>query len=129
VFIALSRQMLMYLLAGLAQLALDWALFVVLSHAGVALALANFAGRVCGAALGFWLNGRYTFSDGGRARLERRHLLRFVPAWLALTALSTLLLMLVERQFNLQAAWLAKPAVEALVAAIGFVVWRQWVFR
>ncbi len=30
---------------------------------------------------------------------------------------------------ELQMLWLAKPVVEALVAALGFIVWRQWVFR
>lgn len=121
--------MLLFLLAGLAQLLLDWALFVALSHAGLALVAANLAGRVAGAVLGFWLNGRFTFADAGRARLERGHLGRFVLAWLALTALSTALLALLAQRYDLQAAWLAKPAVEALMAAIGFLVWRQWVFR
>jgi putative flippase GtrA len=127
--IALTRQLALFLLVGGMQIALDWTVFVLLSYAGLPVAPSNLAGRVCGACLGFWLNGRYTFADAGRPRLERAHLLRFVVAWLALTALSTLLLVLVERHFNLQAAWLAKPAIEALMAAIGFLVWRQWVFR
>lgn len=126
---ALSRQLLLFLLAGLAQLLVDWALFVALSHAGLALVAANLAGRVAGAALGFWLNGRFTFADGGKARLERAHLGRFLVAWLVLTAASTALLSLIASRYDLQAAWLAKPAVEALMATIGFLVWRQWVFR
>jgi putative flippase GtrA len=129
-FPALPRQLLLFLLAGLAQLLLDWALFVGLTRAGLPLVPANVAGRVCGACLGFWLNGRYTFADAsGRPRLDRAHRLRFVLAWLALTALSTVLLAALAQRYDLRAAWLAKPAVEALIAAIGFVVWRQWVFR
>ena len=128
-FRLLARQVLVFGLVGAAQVLLDWMVFVALTHAGMILPLGNFLGRLCGACLGFWLNGRYTFATDGRARLDREHLVRFVFAWLLLTAASTLLLMAVAGRFDLRAAWLAKPAVEALMACIGFVVWRQWVFR
>ena len=126
---ALSRQVLLFLVIGCTQFVLDWGLFVALSHAGVPVAPANVASRVTIAFLGFYLNGRYTFAHGGRPRLDREHMARFAIAWLALTALSSVLLVAVERQFDLHAAWLAKPVVEALMAGIGFIVWRQWVFR
>ena len=127
---ALPRQLLLFLIAGLAQLLLDWAVFVLVTALGGPVIAANLAGRVSGACLGFWLNGRYTFADAeGRARLRREHLARFVPAWIALTALSTLLLALLAELMHLHALWLAKPVVEAFVAAISFIVWRQWVFR
>ncbi len=126
----LSRQLLLFVLIGATQVLLDWAVFVLLTGLGVPVVAANLAGRVCGACLGFWLNGRYTFADDeGRARLAREHLGRFVLAWLALTVLSTVLLELLSRHMELQMLWLAKPVVEALVAALGFIVWRQWVFR
>lgn len=126
---ALSRQVFLFLIIGCTQFVLDWGLFVALSHAGVPVAPANLASRVTISCLGFYLNGRYTFAHGGRPRLDREHMARYAIAWLALTALSSVLLVGVERQFDLRAAWLAKPAVEAMMAAIGFVVWRQWVFR
>ena len=44
-------------------------------------------------------------------------------------ALELCVLALLSQHMPLHALWLAKPAVEALVAAIGFIVWRQWVFR
>ena len=125
----LTRQMLLFLLIGAVQVLLDWTVFVGLTHAGVSLVIGNLSGRLSGACLGYWLNGRYTFAVDGRARLDRAHLLRFIAAWLLLTALSTLLLSGVEQRFDLRAAWLAKPMVEALMASIGFVVWRQWVYR
>ncbi len=125
----LSRQALLFLLVGLAQLVLDTALYVGLTAAGFPVAGSNIAGRIAGACLGFWLNGRYTFADNGQPRLQRRHLLRFVLAWCALTAVSTGLLAAVVGAMGLQASWLAKPLVEALMAAVGFVVWRQWVYR
>lgn len=125
----LSRQGLLFLLVGLAQLALDTALYVGLTAAGFPVATSNIAGRVAGACLGFWLNGRYTFAEGGRSRLQRRHLLRFVLAWCALTAISTYLMATIVGGLGLEASWFAKPAVEAAMAVIGFVVWRQWVYR
>lgn len=128
-FRLLAHQLLMFVLVGAAQVLLDWTVFVGLSYAGMGVVAANVTGRVSGACLGFWLNGRYTFAAGGRPRLDREHLARFVIAWLVLTALSTLLVSAVAGRFDLQAAWLAKPVVEALLAALGFVVWRQWVFR
>src|SRR5881394_3169339 len=87
----LSRQVLLFLLAGVAQLLLDWTLFVLLTQAGLAVVAGNVLGRASGACLGYWLNGRYTFADGGQSRLAGVHLRRFVMAWLALTVLSTLL--------------------------------------
>ncbi len=128
-FRLLARQLLVFGLVGAAQVLLDWMVFVALTHAGMLLALGNVLGRLCGACLGFWLNGRYTFAADGRPRLDREHLSRFVIAWLLLTAASTLLLLAVASRFDLRAAWLAKPAVEAMMAGIGFVVWRHWVFR
>jgi putative flippase GtrA len=123
------RQVGLFLLVGLAQIALDTTVFVSLSALGLPVTPSNFLGRVSGASLGFWLNGRYTFADQGRARLSGVHLRRFAIAWLLLTALSTLTLQVIVSQHDLHDAWLAKPFVEALIAAIGFVVWRQWVFR
>jgi putative flippase GtrA len=125
----LTRQALFFLAIGLAQLALDTALYIGLTAAGATVVIGNIAGRIAGACLGFWLNGRYTFAEDGRARLQRRHLLRFVVAWSALTLMSTWLLAAVAGWAGLQGSWLAKPVVEAMMAAIGFVVWRQWVYR
>jgi putative flippase GtrA len=129
-FRVLSRQLLLFLVVGAAQVLLDWATFVLLTHFGVAVAVGNFIGRVCGACLGYWLNGRYTFAGAdGRPRLGPKQLRRFIVAWLGITALSTFLVWSVAGRFSLEMAWLAKPAVEGLMAAIGFVVWRQWVYR
>jgi putative flippase GtrA len=129
-FRALSRQVLLFVVVGAAQVLLDWAVFVLLTRAGLAVVAGTLLGRASGACLGYWLNGRYTFAAAdGQPRLGPAQLRRFVPAWLALTALSTLLVAGIATRFDLRAAWLAKPAVEALMAALGFVVWRQWVFR
>ena len=126
---SLPRQMFLYLLVGGLQLLLDWMVFVALTSAGLPLTPSNLVGRISGASLGFWLNGRYTFASTARPRLEGLHLRRFIVAWLLLTALSTALLAGVEHYFQLRAAWMAKPVVEALMAVLGFLAWRHWVLR
>ncbi|HRN61457.1 MAG TPA: GtrA family protein [Luteimonas sp.] len=118
-----------YLLAGLLQLLLDWLVFVALSALGLPVAASNVAGRVAGAMLGFWLNGRVTFARDGRARLGWRRFLRFVAVWLALTLASTLLVGWIAAQLGLQQAWLAKPLVEGALAVVAFFLWRHVVYR
>jgi putative flippase GtrA len=123
------RQGAVFLVVGLAQLALDTGVFVASTALGLPVAPGNVLGRISGAALGFALHGRYTFADGGKARLSGRHLRRYVIAWTLMTVASTALLHGVATQASLSWAWLAKPFVEAVMAGVGFVVWRQWVFR
>ena len=59
---SLRRHAKHYLLIGIAQWLLDWGVMVGLSHAGMLVEPANVAGRISGALLGFWLNGRITFA-------------------------------------------------------------------
>jgi putative flippase GtrA len=125
----LTRQILVFLLVGAAQLALDSSVFILSTALGASVVPGKLLGRVSGAVLGYWLNGRYTFADNGVARLSGRHLRRFVIAWLCLTAISAALLYAIASRAGLHAAWWANPLVEAFLAAIGFVVWRQWVYR
>jgi len=126
---SLLRQGSQYLLIGLLQLLLDWAVFVAASALGLAAAPANLAGRASGAALGYWLNGRYTFADASGSRLGWPVFARFASLWLALTALSTLAVDLIARQLGLRWAWLGKPAVELGLACLGFFLMRRLVYR
>jgi putative flippase GtrA len=126
---ALIRQGSWFLVIGAIQVVLDWAVFVALSALGMAVVPSNLIARVAGASLGFWLNGRLTFADSTGARLGGRRLLRFLLAWLLLTALSTLLLTVVATLLSLGWAWLAKPLVEAAMAVISFFIARHWVYR
>ena len=123
------RQGASFVLVGLLQLLLDWAVFVALSGWGVPPASANVIGRVAGAVLGFWLNGRITFAQGGSARLGWRRFARFAIIWLMLTAISTILVTWVASQLGLQQAWLAKPLIEAALAVAAFFLWRHVVYR
>ena len=126
---SLLRQGRLFVLAGAAQLLLDWTVFVALTAAGAAAAPGNVCGRIAGALLGFWLNGRWTFAHDGEARLGWRRFVRFAAVWLLLTAASTAAVTGIAAHLGLQHAWLAKPLIEALIAAVGFFLWRQVVYR
>ena len=125
----LLRQGGYYLVFGVLQLLLDWLLLVALTALGMPVAPANLASRTSAALLGFWLNGRYTFADGHGQRLGWRRFARFWLLWLAMTAISTVLVAVVASRLGLHQAWLAKPLVEAGLAVVSFFALRHWVFR
>ncbi|HYM86166.1 MAG TPA: GtrA family protein [Pseudoxanthomonas sp.] len=122
------RQGRYYLLIGLLQWLLDWGMTVGLSHAGLAIEPANVLGRISGALLGFWLNGRITFA-GDEHHMGRTQFGRFLAMWLVTTAISTLSMGAIDDGFGLQWAWIAKPAVEVVLGGIGFLLSRHWVYR
>lgn len=124
----MARQSRCYLAIGALQWLLDWAVMVALSQVGVPVRHANVAGRICGALLGYWLNGKITFAGEGSA-LGRVQLQRFVLMWLGTTLASTWAIGAIDDRLGLQWAWLAKPLVEASLAVIGFFLSRNWVYR
>lgn len=125
---SLLRQGRSFVLVGIAQWLLDWAVMVVLSHAGVAVPAANVAGRLSGAALGFWLNGSITFSRDGSAP-GWRQFARYVLLWCATTLLSTSAVTAIDAAHGLRWAWLAKPLVDGMLAIGSFLASRHWVYR
>lgn len=124
----LSRQGGHYLGIGIVQWLLDWAVMVGLSHHGMSVEAANIVGRISGALLGFWLNGRITFA-GDDTFVGRRQLLRFLLMWLLTTAISTWSLGAINQFAGLKWTWLAKPGVEIVLGGIGFLLSRHWVYR
>lgn len=125
---SLTRQSRHYLLIGIVQWLLDWGVLVLLSHAGMSIAAANIIGRVAGACLGFWLNGRLTFA-GDDTLVGRTQFVRFGILWLGTTLVSTWSLGVIDRVVGRGWAWLAKPAVELLLGVAGFIGSRHWVYR
>lgn len=128
--LGLSREALLFGVFGGVQLLADWTLFVALTSLGTPTVTANVAGRVLGAVLGYWLNGRYTFRATGAAR--DRHLgriARFVTGWGITAVLSTVAVYLIEHQFGLHGAWFGKLFVDAGLALVGFVLSKYWIFR
>ena len=126
---SLLRQSSQFVLIGLLQLLIDWSVFVAATAAGMPTIPANVLGRVCGAVIGFWLNGRITFANGDGARLGWQRFGRFLAMWIALTLLSTWLVSLCVDALGLRLAWLAKPVVEGLLAALSFFIGRHLVYR
>lgn len=127
---SLLSQGLLYGLFGAAQLVADWLAFVVLSYMGVAPALANVVGRIGGAALGFVLNGRFTFrAPDAPAQLHVRSLSKFIISWLLMTLLSTVLVMASVATLGIQATWLTKPLIDLTLAVAGFLISKHWIYR
>lgn len=125
---SLPRQGGHYLAIGGVQWLLDWGVMVGLSAAGLPVEAANIAGRVCGAAVGFWLNGRITFAGDG-TEVGARQLRRFVVLWLCTTTVSTVAVHLIEDGAGLRWAWVLKPLVDLTLGLTGFLVSRHWVYR
>lgn len=124
----LLRQSRSYLAIGVAQWLLDWGVMVALSGAGLKVEPANIAGRICGAMLGFWANGRFTFA-GTDTAVGRRQLFRFLVMWTGTTVASTWAMGTIDDVLGLKWAWLAKPLVEPALGALGFFMSRHWVYR
>ena len=125
---SLLRQGRWFVVVGVVQWLTDWSVMFLLSRAGVPVAPANVAGRVCGALLGFWLNGRITFATDGR-RPGWPKLRRYALLWCANTALSTLGVTAIDAAFGLRGAWIGKPLVDATLAIGSFLASRHWVYR
>ncbi|UNK47946.1 GtrA family protein [Lysobacter sp. S4-A87] len=124
----LVRQGGSYFVIGVGQLLVDWAMFVAFSALGMAVEPANVCGRIAGALLGFWLNGRFTFA-GAATAVGRRQFARFLMMWLVTTALSTWGVAHVEHAVGLKWAWLAKPVIDLGLSAVQFVLSRHWVYK
>lgn len=122
------RQLASYGLVGLAQLALEWLSFVAITALSVPVSPANVLARVAGASLGYWLNGRVTFSADG-ARLGRRALFRFCVSWGVLTLIGTAAVSSLEHAWGLRAAWAGKPLVDIALALVGFLSSKYWIYR
>ena len=125
---SLGRHARHYLLIGGVQWLVDWGVMVLLSHYGLVVELANVFGRVAGALLGYWLNGKLTFA-GDDTAIGRTQLFRFILMWLGTTAVSTWSLGEIDYLGGLKWAWLAKPAVELALGVVGFFLSRHWVYR
>lgn len=125
----LVRQGFSFVVIGGCLIAVDWLVFVVLTALGVGPIVANIAGRMVGAILGFLANGWITFGEAGAPRIGHRRFARYVVLWLFLTFISTSLIALCAEHFGLQLVWLAKPVVEVAMALISFSVSRHWVYR
>ncbi|SOY64615.1 GtrA family protein [Cupriavidus taiwanensis] len=117
-----------YVLTGCALLLADVALFLSLTHAGVAPAAAQVASRGAGAIVGFVAHKGYSFRHGGVAA---HGLLSQGGGYGVLTlagvALSPVVLALALRLCG-ERLLVAKLAAEVVMAGLNFVAMR-WLFR
>lgn len=125
----LVRQGGAYGVIGLLQIGADWLIYVLLTSIGVAVVPANVVGRIGGAALGFTLNGLFTFRGVDGARLGWPRLLKFLVSWGLMTVLSTLAMAWTNAEFGLGTSWVVKPMVDLVLAAAGFLASRYWIYR
>ena len=124
----LRFEIIAFVLVGGIQVVVDTLVFIALGALGMPVFIANVAGRLAGASLGFVINGRVTFASASGHGLDRGALVRFTITWATLTALGGIALVQVEHGFGLAAAWLAKPLVEAFLAVLGFLSLKYFVF-
>jgi len=127
-FERILRDGVQFLGVGVIQLVLDVALYVVLTQAGVGLAVANLGGRAASSVCGYWLNGRVTFLHRVQPRVHIR-IARYVVLWLALSVISTAALAAVADVGGLSSTWWAKPLIEAVLGIVSFLLSRHWVYQ
>ncbi|PBJ81694.1 hypothetical protein CMZ84_16080 [Lysobacteraceae bacterium NML93-0399] len=125
---SLTRQGRDYLVIGLLQWLVDWGVVVGLTHVGLPVAPANVLGRITGALLGFWLNGKWTFA-GDRTTVGTTQFQRFMVMWVTTTLLSTWAMTQIDDVLGLKWVWLAKPAIEIALGIVGFFVSRYWIYK
>lgn len=125
---SLRRHLGGYTAIGLLQWLVEYGLMLALSEWVMPVAPANVIGRVFGAALGFWLNGKWTFAGDG-THVGRRAFVRFVVMWLALTVLNTWIVHAIDARFGLRMAQLLKPLADISSGVLGFVLSRHWVYN
>lgn len=125
---ALPRQVLIYLLVGVGQLAFDLLLFQFMVAAGLGAIPANFISRLSAGVLGFIAHRLYTFSASWTIR-NVPAFLRFIAWWLACTLLGGWILdMLVAHLGTGLPLAAAKVSLELILALASFLVFRHWVF-
>lgn len=125
---SLARHASRYAGVGVVLYLIDWGIVVVLSHLGLWVAWANLIGRIVGALLGYWLNGMFTFA-GDETEVGRKQLARYAVMWIATTLVSTWAMERIDTAFGLTWAWLAKPVIELMLGAVGFVLSRHWIYK
>ena len=125
---SLRRHLGGYAAIGLLQWLVEYLLMLALSQWVMAVEPANVIGRVAGAMLGFWLNGKWTFAGDG-THVGRHAAARFIAMWIVLTALNTWIVALIDDRFGLRHAQLLKPLADMASGGIGFLLSRHWVYR
>jgi putative flippase GtrA len=126
---SIVKQGISYGFVGVVQIGVDWLTFIGLTQLGVLTGPANITGRIVGAILGFWLNGRFTFAGDESRPLRPKHAMKFLVSWSLTTLLSTGAVMLAAHTEGLHMAWVVKPLADLTLAAIGFAASKYWIYK
>ena len=111
-----------YLIVGLANTALSYALYAFFLSLGAEYRLANLAALVISIFTGFKLQGTYVFGNG-----SNRLIFRYIALWAMLYWSNiTLIGLLKERGFN---SYLAGAIALVPIVALSFVLQKYVVFR
>lgn len=131
-----SRQLVLFVLIGGFQFALDTLLLWLLLAMGLSVGVANISSRAIAAVSGLYLNRQHTFGVTGQTRAVSWRLhLRFWVFWACMTAISTVLLKAVPALFFAEQAGnafylvMTKVGVEIFLFFLSFFISRQLVFR
>lgn len=123
------RQLVLFLLFGGLQLAIDTGVLILLLSFDFNSWGANVLSRFTAFFFGFLLNGSITFrSTSGERKIGGRTFVRLVLVWVSLTALSSALLTLLIYCFPDTGVAPIKIGVEALMAVFSFFISRAWVY-
>jgi len=124
------RELSSFILVGGLQYVVDVAVFGLVQLTTGQTVAANVLGRATGAVCGYFLNGVFTFRTLGRT--PGRFGLRFLTAWLFMTALSTAAIQSLGAAAAGQAASgrlvRIKAGVELLLFVASFLVHKYWIF-
>jgi len=125
---SLRRHALSYAAIGLLQWLLEYGLMLALFEWVMPVEPANVIGRLAGACLGFWLNGKWTFA-GEDTSVGQRALFRFVLMWVVLTLLNTWMVGGIDDLLGKRMAQLLKPGADIVTGGFGFLLSRHWVYK
>ena len=139
----INRQMITYLAIGATQYCIDVGLFASIVYIALhntsqtlSLTLLHLTTRFIAGIVGFYLNGRYTFSQqhlAGHALWSRFP--HFLISWAALSAISTVVLTIFWNTlplltwFNEHIDILAKLLTEISMVFLSFVILKLFVYR
>ena len=113
-------------ITGIMNTLVDFAVFMLLTNAGVAIYFAQVVSYSCGMLNSYIVNRSWTFKSKGK--FFSRQMIRFITANLSLLLLSLALLWVFTEQLGLIKI-LAKLCATVLIMVIGFIVNRIWVFK
>lgn len=124
------KNILIFFTVGVTQLLVDTLLFSLMVKFGIDYVIANFTSRAIAAITGFILNGKFTFKKS----LSTAVFIKFWLYWFLMTALSSLLLLLI-RSFITSVipenyvAVFSKIIVEFVLFFISYLIAKVWVYR